>query len=152
MTEHERWMSLALREALKAHEQNEVPVGAVVVHRNQTVVGRGFNQVEMMKDATAHAEMIAITSAQATLESKWLKDCTLYVTMEPCPMCAGAMVLARLPILVFGCYDPKMGAAGSLYTIPEDRRLNHRIHVVPGVRDEECGSLLKDFFRRRRED
>jgi tRNA(adenine34) deaminase len=143
-------MSLALREAMKAHERNEVPVGAIVVHKN-TIVGRGYNQVEMMKDSTAHAEMIAITSAQATLESKWLKDCVLYVTMEPCPMCAGAMVLSRLPVLVFGCYDPKMGASGSLYMIPEDNRLNHRIHVIPGVMDAECGSLLKDFFKRRRD-
>ena len=150
MTEHELWMTHALREAMKAHEQNEVPVGAIVVYKN-TIIGRGYNQVEMMKDSTAHAEMIAITAAQATLESKWLKDCTLYVTMEPCPMCAGAMVLARLPILAFGCYDPKMGAAGSLYTIPEDRRLNHRVHVVAGVMDLECGSLLKEFFKRRRE-
>ncbi|HLP17653.1 MAG TPA: tRNA adenosine(34) deaminase TadA [Bacteroidota bacterium] len=150
MTEHERWMSLALREAAKAHAQNEVPVGAIIVHKN-TIVGRGSNQVEMMKDSTAHAEMIALTAAQATLESKWLSECVLYVTMEPCPMCAGAMVLSRLPVLVFGCYDPKMGAAGSLYTIPEDKRLNHRIHVVAGVLDAECGSLLKDFFRHRRE-
>ncbi|MGE5314941.1 MAG: tRNA adenosine(34) deaminase TadA [Acidobacteriota bacterium] len=149
MTVHERWMSLALKEAFRAHERNEVPVGAIVVYKN-AVIGRGHNQVETLKDATAHAEMIAISAAQSTLESKWLKDCVMYVTMEPCPMCAGAMVLARLPVLVFGCYDPKMGAAGSLYTIPEDKRLNHRIHVVAGVLDAECGSLLKEFFRRRR--
>jgi tRNA(adenine34) deaminase len=149
MTEHERWMSLALREAVKAYEQHEVPVGAIVVHNN-TVIGKGYNQVELLRDATAHAEMIAITAAQTHLESKWLKDCRLYVTMEPCPMCAGAIVLSRIQTMVFGCYDPKMGACGSLYTIPEDKRLNHRVHVIAGVMDEEAGSLLKDFFKGRR--
>jgi len=142
-------MSLALREAIKAYEQHEVPVGAIVVHKN-TVIGKGYNQVEMLRDATAHAEMIAITAAQAHLESKWLKECRLYVTMEPCPMCAGASVLSRIPTIVFGCYDPKMGACGSLYTIPEDKRLNHRVHVIAGVMDTESGSLVKEFFRGRR--
>lgn len=143
-------MSLALREAIKAYEQHEVPVGAIVVHKN-TVIGKGYNQVEMLRDATAHAEMIAITAAQAHLESKWLKECRLYVTMEPCPMCAGAIVLSRIPTLVFGCYDPKMGACGSLYTIPEDKRLNHRVHVIAGVMDAESASLVKEFFKSRRE-
>jgi len=143
-------MSLALREAIKAYEQHEVPVGAIVVHKN-TVIGKGYNQVEMLRDATAHAEMIAITAAQAHIESKWLKECRLYVTMEPCPMCSGAIVLARIPTVVFGCYDPKMGACGSLYTIPEDKRLNHRAHVIAGVMDAEAGSLLKDFFKGRRD-
>jgi tRNA(adenine34) deaminase len=142
-------MALAFREAVKAYEQNEVPVGAVVVHKN-AVIGKGYNQVELLRDATAHAEMIAITAAQSHLESKWLKDCRLYVTMEPCPMCAGAIVLSRIQTIVFGCYDPKMGACGSLYTIPEDKRLNHRVHVIAGVMDEEAGSLLKEFFKGRR--
>lgn len=142
-------MALALREAEKAYEQNEVPVGAVVVHKN-SVIGKGHNQVELLRDATAHAEMIAITAAQSHLDSKWLKECTLYVTMEPCPMCAGAIVLSRIPAIVFGCYDRKMGACGSLYTIPEDNRLNHRTHVVAGVMDAEAASLLKEFFKSRR--
>ncbi len=142
-------MSLALREAAHAYDRHEVPVGAIVVHNN-TVIGKGYNQVELLKDATAHAEMIAITAAQSHLDSKWLKDCCLYVTMEPCPMCAGAIVLSRIPVIVFGCYDPKMGACGSLYTIPEDKRLNHRAHVIAGVLDAESGSLLKEFFKGRR--
>jgi tRNA(adenine34) deaminase len=143
-------MTHALKEAGLALHAKEVPVGAVVVHHG-TIIGRGHNQVEMMHDATAHAEMIALTAASSTLETKWLKECVLYVTMEPCPMCAGAIVLSRIPTLVFGCYDPKMGACGTLYTIPEDKRLNHRVHVVAGVLDAECGGIVKEFFARKRE-
>jgi tRNA(adenine34) deaminase len=145
MTEHEQWMTVALKEAKIAAKKKEVPVGAIVVHQN-TIIGRGHNQIETLNDPTAHAEMIALTSACATLETKWLKDCSLYVTLEPCPMCAGAIVLSRISTLVFGSYDPKMGACSTLYTIPEDRRLNHRVHVVGGVLDAECGILLKEFF------
>jgi tRNA(adenine34) deaminase len=143
-------MTLALKEAELALHAGEVPVGAIIVHKG-TLIGRGHNQVEMMKDPTAHAEMIALTAASATLGEKWLKECTLYVTMEPCPMCAGAIVLSRIPTLVFGCYDPKMGACGTLYTIPEDKRLNHRVHVVGGVLDAECGGIVKEFFTKKRE-
>lgn len=148
-TKNELWMKLALREAQKAFEQKEVPVGAVIVYKN-SIIGKGFNQVEMLKDPTAHAEMIAISAAAAFLESKWLKDCTLYVTMEPCPMCAGAIILSRIPKLVFGCYDPKMGSTGTLYTITEDKRLNHSVHTIGGVMDDVSGNLLKEFFKGKR--
>ncbi|MDA0986457.1 MAG: tRNA adenosine(34) deaminase TadA [Bacteroidetes bacterium] len=148
-TKNELWMKLALREAQKAFEQKEVPVGAVIVYKN-LIIGKGYNQVEMLKDPTAHAEMIAISAAAAFLESKWLKDCTLYVTMEPCPMCAGAIILSRIPKLVFGCYDPKMGASGTLYNITGDFRLNHKVHTIGGVLDYECKTLLKEFFKPKR--
>jgi len=144
---HERWMRLALREAEQALEQEEVPVGAVIVHEGK-VIAKGRNQMERLQDPTAHAEMIAITAAAAHLHSRRLELCTLYVTLEPCPMCAGAIVLARIPTLVFGAYDPKAGACGTLYTIPEDPRLNHRVHVIPGVCDTESESLLRSFFGR----
>ncbi len=149
MTTHERWMTLALKEAQTAFAKDEVPVGAVIVHGG-VVIGRGYNQIEMMNDPTAHAEMIALTAASSHLNSKWLKGCTLYVTLEPCPMCAGAIVLARIPTIVFGCYDPKMGACGTLFSITEDKRLNHRVHTIGGVSDTECGELIKEFFRRKR--
>ncbi|HTX17703.1 MAG TPA: tRNA adenosine(34) deaminase TadA [Bacteroidota bacterium] len=149
MTTHERWMELALKEARLAAAKNEVPVGAIVVHKGMAI-GKGFNQVETMKDPTAHAEMIALTAAAAHLESKWLKDCTLYVTLEPCPMCAGAIVLSRIPTLVFGSYDPKMGACGTLYAMTDDKRLNHRVHTIGGVLDGACGDLLKEFFKKKR--
>src|SRR3990172_10861917 len=147
MTRKEKWMKLALLEAEKAFEQNEVPVGALVVHKGK-IIGKGFNQIELLQDPTAHAEMIALTAAANHLQSRRLEDCTLYVTLEPCPMCAGAIVLARIPTLVFGAYDPKAGACGTLYTIPEDPRLNHRVHVIPGVCDTESESLLRSFFFR----
>ena len=149
MTTHERWMTLALKEAQTAFDNNEVPVGAVIVH-DGSIIARGHNQIERMHDPTAHAEMIALTAASSHLNSKWLKSCTLYVTLEPCPMCAGAIVLSRIPTVVFGCYDPKMGACGTLYSITEDRRLNHRVHTIGGVRDGECGELIKEFFKKKR--
>jgi tRNA(adenine34) deaminase len=145
MTPHESFMHQALREAERALEADEVPVGAVVVHEGK-VIGRGYNQIERLQDPTAHAEMIAITAACNHLQSRRLDGCTLYVNLEPCPMCAGAIVMARIPTLVFGAYDPKAGAAGTLYTIPEDKRLNHVCHVIGGVLDRESGSLLKSFF------
>ena len=122
-------MQLALKEAERAFSKNEVPVGAVIVHNN-TIIAKGHNQIEMMNDPTAHAEMIALTAAAAHLENKFLKDCVLYVTMEPCPMCAGAIVLSRIPSIVFGCYDPKMGGCGSVLNITENKKLNHQVHVV----------------------
>lgn len=145
----EYWMDMAIREAERAFQKDEVPVGAVVVHENR-IIGRGYNQVETLSDPTAHAEMIAITSAVGTLGIKWLYGATLYVTLEPCAMCAGALVLARIDRLVFGASDPKSGACGSLYSIPMDERLNHRLIVESGIREETCASLLKDFFRRKR--
>lgn len=144
-TEHERWMEQALRLAERAFEEDEVPVGAVVIKENQ-IVGKGYNQNERLKDPTAHAEIIAITAAANTLGDKRLEGCTLYVTLEPCPMCAGAIVLARIPVLVFGAFDPKAGACGTLYSIPEDKRLNHTVHVIPGVLDLKSSALLKSFF------
>lgn len=147
MTLHEQWMKLALKEAGKAFEANEVPVGAVVVHGGK-VIGKGFNQIEMLQDPTAHAEMIALTAAANHLESRRLEECTLYVTLEPCPMCAGAIVLSRIPTLVFGAYDPKAGACGTLMNIVEDKRLNHSPHVIAGVCDRESEELLRGFFGR----
>ena len=145
MTLNEQWMKSALLEAQKAYEQEEVPVGAIVV-QNGRIIGRGHNQIERLQDPTAHAEMIAITAAANHLESRRLDDCTLYVTLEPCPMCAGAIVLARIPTLVFGSFDPKAGASGTLYNITHDKRLNHTVHVISGVCASESEELLKRFF------
>jgi tRNA(adenine34) deaminase len=144
-TAHERWMEQALREAERAFEQDEVPVGAVVV-KDGLVIGKGYNQNEQLKDPTAHAEIIAITAAANALGDKRLDGCTLYVTLEPCAMCAGAIVLARIPVLVFGAYDAKAGACGTLMNIVEDKRLNHRVHVIPGILDHKAADLLKGFF------
>jgi len=147
MNQHEQWMKQALREAERAYEQDEVPVGAVVV-QNGKVIGRGSNQIERLQDPTAHAEMIAITAATNHLQSRRLDECVLYVTLEPCPMCAGAIVLSRIPTLVFATFDPKAGACGTLYNIVHDKRLNHTVHVIPGVCDRESEELLKGFFGR----
>lgn len=144
-----RWMKLALQEAERAFEAKEVPVGAVVIY-NGVVIGRGHNMVEQLNDPTAHAEMIAITAACETLGTKHLKDCTLYVTLEPCPMCAGAIVWARLKKLVFGSFDEKAGSASTLYNLPQDPRLNHHVDIVSGVEHERASGLLQDFFRVRR--
>ncbi|MDE2732603.1 MAG: tRNA adenosine(34) deaminase TadA [Bacteroidota bacterium] len=144
-----RWMKSALRQAELAAEAEEVPVGAVVIHENR-IIGRGHNMVESLRDPTAHAEMIAITAACETLRSKHLKDCTLYVTLEPCPMCAGAMVAARLGRLCFGALDDKAGSASTLYSIPQDPRLNHQVDVIGGVRADQSALMLQDFFRARR--
>ncbi len=147
MTQHEQWMKQALREAERAFEQDEVPVGAVVVQKGK-VIGRGYNQIERLQDPTAHAEMIAITAATNHLHSRRLEGCTLYVTLEPCPMCAGAIVLSRIPTLVFATFDPKAGSCGTLYNITHDKRLNHTVHVISGVCDRESEDLLKGFFGR----
>lgn len=147
MTQHEQWMKQALREAERAFEQDEVPVGAVVVQKGK-IIGRGYNQIERLQDPTAHAEMIAITAATNHLQSRRLDECILYVTLEPCPMCAGAIVLARIPTLVFATFDPKAGACGTLYNIVHDRRLNHTVHVISGVCDRDSEELLKGFFGR----
>jgi tRNA(adenine34) deaminase len=147
MTKNEQWMQLALKEAQKAFEEDEVPVGALVVHDNK-IIGRGYNQIERLQDPTAHAEMIAITAAANHLQSRRLAECTMFVTLEPCPMCAGAIVQARIPTLVFGAFDPKAGACGTLFNIVQDKRLNHQPHVISGVCDKECEELLKGFFGR----
>ncbi|OZC03805.1 tRNA adenosine(34) deaminase TadA [Rubricoccus marinus] len=144
-----RWMRLALSEAERAAEAGEVPIGAVVV-KGSTIVGRGHNQVETLGDPTAHAEMLAIGAACQTVGSKFLDGCTLYVTLEPCPMCAGALVWSRLERLVYGAFDEKAGAASTLYDIPQDPRLNHRVETVTGVMAEESADLLRRFFAARR--
>lgn len=138
-------MELAMREAEIAARRQEVPVGAVIIH-DGTVIAKGSNQIEMLQDPTAHAEIIAITAAAAHLGNRRLDGCTMYVTLEPCPMCAGAIVMARIPVLVYGASDPKAGACASLYSITNDSRLNHRVHTVSGVLEERCGALLKIFF------
>ena len=148
-TPHEQWMKMALREAQCAFDADEVPVGAIVVH-DEKIIGRGYNQIEQLQDPTAHAEMIAITAAANHLQSRRLEKCTLYVTLEPCTMCAGAIVLARIPTLVFGSFDAKAGACGTLCNIVEDTRLNHRAHVVSGILDRESEELLKLFFSKKR--
>jgi len=149
MTEHERWMGYALRLAQQAYDEDEVPIGAIVVKEGQ-ILGKGYNQIERLKDPTAHAEIIAITAAANSLDSKVLDGCTLYATLEPCPMCAYAIVLARISTLVFGAYDPKAGACGTLLNITEDVRFNHNPHVIPGVCDVESSALLKEFFLMKR--
>jgi tRNA(adenine34) deaminase len=146
---HERWMRLALDEARAAAAADEVPVGAIVEAAGR-VVGRGHNQREQLADPTAHAEMIAITQAAASLGSWRLEGCTLYVTLEPCPMCAGAILQARVPAVVWGAADPKAGAVESLYRLFADPRLNHRVEHVGHVLADECGRLLTEFFRRKR--
>ncbi len=146
---HDRWMGLALAAAHDAGERGEVPVGAVVV-RDDGVIGEGGNRTEELQDPTAHAEMLALRAAAARLGSWRLSGATLYVTLEPCAMCAGALVLARIDRLVFGTDDPKAGMCGSLANLAHDPRLNHRIEIVGNVRSAECGQLLKTFFRDRR--
>jgi tRNA(adenine34) deaminase len=142
---HEHWMRRALLQARCAFEAEEVPIGAVVVHQGR-VIGEGWNQREELKDPTAHAEMIAITQAAQALDSWRLIDCTLYVTLEPCPMCAGAIVQARIPTVVYGTTDSKAGACHTLYRITEDARLNHRATVIGGVLQPECQAILQEFF------
>lgn len=142
-------MLAALDEARAADEANEVPVGAVVVHDGR-IIGRGHNQRETLRDPTAHAEMLAITAAATSLADSRLTGCTLYVTLEPCAMCAGAVVLARLDRLVYGADDPKTGACGSMYSIPTDPRANHQVALTRGVLEDHCGALLRRFFARQR--
>jgi len=143
------FMGEALRQALRAYEAEEVPIGAVVV-RGGRIIGRAFNQVEMLRDATAHAEMLAITQAEEQVGDWRLNDCTLYVTKEPCPMCAGAIVHVRFQRVVFGASDPKSGAAGSVMNLLQFPSLNHRSDITAGVRLEECRNLLQTFFTEQR--
>jgi len=143
------YMQLALAEARQAIEVDEVPVGAVIVRGGQ-VIGSAHNQRAALADPTAHAEMIAITQAAGALGDWRLTECTLFVTLEPCPMCAGAILQARLPRVVYGAADPKAGAVASLYQLLEDGRLNHTVSVTAGVLAEECGTLLTDFFAAQR--
>lgn len=139
------WMGLALREAEKAGTRGEVPIGAVIIH-DGIVLGRGYNLRESSRDPSAHAEMIALRKAAKKVANWRLTGATLYVTLEPCLMCMGAILLARIDRVVFGCFDPKGGAAGSLYDLSNDHRLNHRLVLSSGVREEECAGILRDFF------
>jgi len=147
----ERYMRLSIEQAKIAEENGDVPIGAVIVYKDQ-IIGKAYNQREQLKDPTAHAEIIALTQAAAYIKSWRLNGCTMYVTLEPCAMCAGALVLARMDRLVFGCDDPKTGACGSLYDIVRDERLNHRLEVTSGVLADECSRILQEFFERRRKE
>jgi tRNA(adenine34) deaminase len=147
---HVEHMQLALEEAQAAADEDEVPIGCVIVSRERGIIAQAHNQREMLKDPTAHAEIIAITQAAASLQSWRLENCILYVTLEPCPMCAGAIVLARLPMVVYGAVDPKAGACDTLYRITSDPRLNHRAQVVSGVLADRCGAILSEFFAAKR--
>ena len=144
-----KFMFAALQEAEKALEINEVPIGAVVVYKNK-IIGRGFNQTEMLKDSTAHAEMLAITAAENHLQSKFLDECDLYVTVEPCVMCTGAVLLSRIRSLYFGTFEPKFGACGSLFNIVDSKKYNHKVNVYSGIYAEESKNLLEQFFKLKR--
>lgn len=147
---HVAHMEMALDEAAAAAAEDEVPVGAVIVEPRRGVIARAHNEREKLIDPTAHAEMIAITQAATSLRSWRLENCILYVTLEPCPMCAGAIVQARIPFVVYGATDPKAGACHTLYQITTDPRLNHRCQVIPGVLADRCGLVLSEFFARKR--
>ncbi len=146
---HETYMKRALQEAQRAMAEEEVPVGAVIVHQDR-LIAAAYNQREQLHDPTAHAEMIAITQAAEALGSWRLDGCTLYVTLEPCPMCAGAILQARIPTVVYGATDPKAGAVHTLYRLLDDERLNHRCLIVSGVLAEPCGQILTQFFQQQR--
>ena len=145
----EYFMHEALRLANKAAAANEVPIGAVIV-RARKIIARAYNQVELLKDATAHAEMLALTQAEAAVGDWRLTDCDLYVTKEPCAMCAGALVHTRIRRVIFGCADPVAGAAGSMINLLQMSTLNHRCEIASGVLENECAAILRDFFRERR--
>ena len=145
----EQFMQRAIAQADIAEQNGDVPIGAVIVHNNQ-MIAKAYNQKEQLKDPTAHAEIIALTQAAAALQTWRLNECTMYVTLEPCPMCAGALVLSRMDRLVYGCDDPKAGACKSLYNIVTDGRLNHRLEVTSSVLSEECREQLQEFFAKRR--
>ena len=145
----ENFMREALRQAQKANQAGEVPVGAVIVRAGK-IIGRAHNQVELLKDATAHAEMLALTQAEAAVGDWRLAECDLYVTKEPCAMCAGALVHTRIRRVIFGCTDPVAGAAGSVMNLLQMPALNHRCDIASGVLQDECATILQDFFRKRR--
>ncbi len=148
---HQSYMIKAFQEAEKAFEAGEVPVGAVIV-KDHMIIGRGYNQVEQLQDPSAHAEMIAMSSAHEYLGEKYLTNCTVYVTLEPCPMCAGALVWSKAERLVFGALDDKAGACGSLFNLVQNNKLNHQIEVIHGILEADCSALLTEFFRKKRTD
>jgi tRNA(adenine34) deaminase len=143
------FMREAIKQARIAFSRDEVPIGAVIVHKNR-IIAKAYNQVEMLKDPTAHAEMLVLTEASNFLHNKWLLDCAIYVTIEPCSMCAGALVLSRIKKVVFGAKDPKTGACGSIFNIVNNKNLNHRLQIKRGVLESDCSLLLKDFFKTKR--
>lgn len=146
---HLKFMQEAYKLAKIAYQNGEIPIGAVIEHKNQ-IIGRGYNQVEMLGDPTAHAEMIAISAACSTLHNKYLLDCTLYVTLEPCIMCSGAIVWTKIDRIVFGAMDINAGGAGTVFNLVSNRKLNHRAEIIQGILEEECGALLKQFFNQKR--
>jgi tRNA(adenine34) deaminase len=148
--DHEYWMNQAFREAEIAYDEGEVPIGAIVVFENK-IIGKGHNSIENLQDPTAHAEIIAITAAADHLGSRRLLNTKMYVTVEPCPMCAGAIVQARIPILVYGAADPKAGACGTLFNVVQDERLNHKVELISGILENKCSLIMSDFFRKLRE-
>ena len=147
----QRFMKLAIDQAFIAADNGDVPVGAVIVFENR-VIAKAHNQRQLLNDPTAHAEIIALTQAAEAVGNWRLNGCSVYVTLEPCPMCAGALVMARIDRLVFGCDDPKAGACGSLYNIVQDERLNHSMDITSSVLNAECGAVLSDFFKVRRDE
>jgi tRNA(adenine34) deaminase len=149
-TRHDAWMKIALQEAVKAKEKQEIPIGAVLVAENDELLTAAHNQTIASRDPTAHAEILALRRAADKVDNYRLLNTTLYVTVEPCPMCMGAVIHARVARIVFGTRDPKWGAAGSLYDFAADRRLNHQPQVVEGVLENECKQLMQDFFRDKR--
>ena len=146
---HQHYMSKAFQQAEIAYSLGEIPIGAIIVHHGK-IIGKGYNQTEMLQDPAAHAEMIAISAACSTLQNKYLKDCTMYVTLEPCAMCSGAMVWAKLSTVVFAALDEKSGGAGSVFNITSNKNLNHSIEVIHGMMENESQMLLRSFFQERR--
>ena len=147
--DHTYYMKMALKEAIKAFNKDEVPVGAILIHQD-TIIGRGYNQCESLRDPTAHAEMIAITAAANTIENWRLNECILYVTKEPCAMCAGAIVNARIKMVIFGCYDENEGCCGSLYQLCGDPRFKVQVTVKGGVLENDCLGIIQEFFQKKR--
>lgn len=145
----QQFLKIAIEQAKIAEDNGDVPIGAVIICKDK-IIAKAYNQREQLQDPTAHAEIIALTQAAASMESWRLVDCTIYVTLEPCPMCAGALVLSRMDRLVYGCDDPKTGACKSLYNIVQDKRLNHHLEVTSGVLQDECSQQLQKFFAKRR--
>ncbi|MDZ7806867.1 MAG: tRNA adenosine(34) deaminase TadA [Gracilimonas sp.] len=149
MQKHQKYMARAFMLAEQAYENDEIPVGAIVVYKDQ-IIGKGYNQVEMLNDPTAHAEMLAISAACETISEKYLSECILYVTLEPCAMCAGAAVWSKLGTIVFGAQDARSGGCGSVFNIAANKKLNHQIEIIQGVMESESEYLLKEFFKQKR--
>jgi len=149
MNHHQKYMAQALILAEQALSEQEVPVGALIV-KNERIIGKGYNQVERLNDTTAHAEMIALSAAFNHLGSKYLPDCTMYVTLEPCPMCAGALMWAKIGSVVFGAADAKAGACGTVFNLSSNKQLNHSFEVIQGMMESDCEHLLKEFFKQKR--